>query len=116
VVALHQLVQALLGEPLSVAADPRVGRSPPEPADHGQTAGGEVADRLGDDHALACGLDHPIDDCVRVRKEVVQACLDDRDVGARERLRVAHEVEPTGIDAAAPEAPDEPVVDVQPDV
>ena len=98
-VALHQAASDLLGEALRVAADARVGRPPSHPGDKRVRARGQVANRLGDDHPVARGGEHPIDDPLGAGQEVVQAGLEDDRVGARERLRAGGEVEQPRIDA-----------------
>jgi len=98
----HHLVERRLGKALGVSAHTGVRRSPSDPRDPGQGAGAQVADRLGDDHPLARRGQHPLEDPPGVGREVVEARLHDRDVRGGEGRVAGREVEPPGIEAAAP--------------
>jgi len=99
-----------------VTAYARVGGAPAEPAKQREVARGEVANGLGHDRPVARRGQHPVEDPLRVRQEVVQAGLEDDGVGVRERLVARGEVEPARVDPAALELLHEPGVDVDPDV
>ncbi len=115
-VALHQSRERLLGEALGMPADPRVGGAAADPPDQRQAAAGQVAHRLGHDHPIARGGQHPLEHARSVREEVIEAGLEDDHVGAGQRLSAGGEIELAGVHAAPAQARHEPWVDVDADI
>ena len=84
----HQRVERRLIEALLVGpcAGARIGPAPAELRQQRDPAAREVADRLGDDHRAARGGEHPLHERRRVGQEVVEAGLDDHDIGRGQGL------------------------------